>query len=403
MTIPHTAPPAFPMFVSVDEALALLRELLPERRTETVALASAFGRSLAADLVARVSHPSATESALDGIACREADTLGASPEQPLRLRLIGESRAGLAFAGAVGAGEAVRIYTGAPLPEGADAICPVEQLQEDGDGDGVRLLRPAFPGDVRQEGGDFKAGETVLRAGALLTPARVALAAALGHAEVPTLKPLRVAVMSTGDEVIEPGAPLKPGQVYNSNAYGLLGMLREAGCEAILLPAAPDSPGALERALAGIGGADILLTSGGVSMGKYDFVRDLLIQEGKVSFWKVRMRPGGPAMLGGWKGLPVFGLPGNPVSSLVVFQVIVRPALTGQPLSTLRLRAGTPFRGLADKTAFWRAEVRGSQVFDYGKQGSGVLRSLSDAGALVVIPEGGAAQVGDEVDVVLMG
>ena len=138
-------------------------------------------------------------------------------------------------------------------------------------------------------------------------------------------------------------------------------------------------------------------------MGKYDFVRDLLIAEGKVSFWKVRMRPGGPAMLGGWKGLPVFGLPGNPVSSLVVFHVIVRPALTGQPLTTLRLRAATPFRGLSDKAAFWRAEIRGGEVFDYPKQSSGVLRSLSDAGALVIMPEGGSAQAGDEVDVVLMG
>ncbi|AWN21860.1 molybdopterin molybdenumtransferase MoeA [Deinococcus irradiatisoli] len=389
------------MFVRVDEARALLAALLPERQVQMVPLRSAYGRSLAADLTAKVSHPSATESALDGIACREADTLTASPDAPVRLRLVGESRAGAAFTGEVGAGEAVRIYTGAPLPVGADAICPVEQLQDDGEG--VRLRRPASPGDVRHEGGDFRAGETVLMAGMRLTPARVALAAALGHAEVPIFKPLKVAVMSTGDEVVEPGQPLGAGQVYNSNAYGLVGMLEEAGCEAVLLPAAPDSPEALEQALASVGGADVLLTSGGVSMGKYDFVRDLLVQQGKVSFWKVRMRPGGPAMLGGWKGLPVFGLPGNPVSSLVVFHVIVRPALTGQPLTTLRLRAGTPFRGLSDKTAFWRASLRGGEVFDYGKQGSGVLRSLSDAEALVVIPEGGSAQVGDEVDVVLMG
>ncbi len=388
------------MFVSVDQARALLAELLPERQLQTVALRLAFGHTLAADLTAKVSHPSATESALDGIACREADTLGASAEAPARLRLIGESRAGAAFTGVVGAGEAVRIYTGAPLPMGADAICPVEQLQDDGPD--IVLRRAASPGDVRREGGDFRAGETVLRAGMRLTPSRVALAAALGYAEVPTLRPLRVAVMSTGDEVIEPGAPLRAGQVYNSNAYGLVGMLEDAGCEAALLPAAPDSPQALEDAIAGIGGADVLLTSGGVSMGKYDFVRDLLIEQGKVSFWKVRMRPGGPAMLGGWKGLPVFGLPGNPVSSLVVFHVIVRPALTGQPLTTLRLRAATPFRGLSDKAAFWRATIRGGQVFDYGQQGSGVLRSLSDAGALVIIPEGGSAQAGDEVDVVLM-
>ena len=397
MTLPSTTPD-FPMFVSVDEARAHLSELLPPRQMESVSLSEAYGRTLAADLAALVSHPSATESALDGIACREMDTLLASAESPVRLELIGESRAGTAFNGRVGAGQAVRIYTGAPLPEGADAICPVEQLRDESGG--VLLLRPASPGDVRPEGGDFQVGETVLRAGLRLTPARVALAAALGHAELPIFRPLKVAVMSTGDEVIEPGQPLRAGQVYNSNAYGLLGMLREAGCEAVLLPAAPDSPAALEAAIAGIGGADVLLTSGGVSMGKYDFVRDLLIQQGKVSFWKVRMRPGGPAMLGGWKGLPVFGLPGNPVSSLVVFHVIVRPALTGQPLTPLKLRAGTPFRGLADKIAFWRAIIRGGEVHDYGKQGSGVLRSLSDAGALVIVPEGGAVRVGDEVDVV---
>ncbi len=388
------------MFVSVDEARTLLSALLPERQTENVPLRLAYGRTLAADLIAKVSHPSATESALDGIACREADTLSATRETPVRLRLVGESRAGQAFAGEVGARESVRIYTGAPLPRGADAICPVEQLQDAGDD--ILLLRPASPSDVRHEGGDFRVGETVLRAGVRLTPSRVALAAALGHAEVPTFRPLKVAVMSTGDEVVEPGQPLTAGQVYNSNAYGLLGMLQEAGCQAVLLPAAPNSPAALELALSSIGGADVLLTSGGVSMGKYDFVRDLLIEGGQVSFWKVRMRPGGPAMLGGWKGLPIFGLPGNPVSSLVVFHVIVRPALTGQPLSTLRLKAGTPFRSLADKTAFWRAEVRGAEVFDYARQGSGVLRSLSEAGALVIMPEGGSAEVGDEVEVVLM-
>lgn len=392
--------PPFPMFVSVPEARAALAALLPDPGTEEVALEDAYGRSLARDLAALVSHPSATESALDGVACRAADSLAASPDSPVRLRLLGESRAGEPFVGEVGPGECVRIYTGAPLPPGADAICPVEQLRkEEG---AVLLLRPASPGDVRPEGGDFQVGELVLRAGTWLTPVRVALAAALGHAHLPVRRKWRVAVLSTGDEVVEPGEPLRAGQVYNSNHYGLMGLLREAGCEAISLGHAPDSPEALASELDRAGGADLLLSTGGVSMGRYDFMRDLLIGEGQVSFWKVRMRPGGPALLGRWQGLPVFGLPGNPVSALVVFTVIVGPVLSGQPLRTLRLRAGSDFRALPDKTLFARGVVEGGEVRPYAHQGSGVLRSLSEADALVVVPEGQSVQAGDEVEVVLL-
>lgn len=402
MPLPTSAtPPAFPMHVSVEEARAMLAALLPDPGTETVAVAQALGRVLATDLAALVSHPSATESALDGIACREADTRGAGPHTPVLLKVVGESRAGEPFIGEVGLGECVRIYTGAPMARGTDAICPVEQLRDQGP-DAVELLRAASPGDVRAEGGDFRAGEVVMHAGLPLTSPRLALATALGHAEVLVRRRLRVALLSTGDEVVAPGTPLRAGQVYDSNSVGLGAMLQEAGCEVVLLGHAPDRPEALEDAIARAGGADVLLTSGGVSMGKYDFMRDLLIDQGRVSFWKVRMRPGGPALLGGWKGLPVFGLPGNPVSSLVVFHVIVRPALTGQPVQTLRLRAATPFRTLNDKTAFWRANITGGQVSDYGQQGSGVLRSLSDAGALVIVPEGQQVEAGDEVDVILL-
>lgn len=389
------------MFVSVEEARAALQALLPGLQAETVAVEKALGRVLAADLAALVSHPSATESALDGIACREADTLGA----PVTLRVVGESRAGEPFTGTVGAGECVRIYTGAPLPPGTDAICPVEQLEEGASEKGpqtVRLLRPASPGDVRPEGGDFRAGEVVMRAGLPLTAPRLALAAALGHASISVGRRLRVALLSTGDEVVAPGTPLKPGQVYDSNSVGLAAMLRECGCEVLPLGHAPDHPAQLQEALRQAGGADLLLTSGGVSMGRYDFMRDLLLEHGEVTFWKVRMRPGGPALLGRWNGLPVFGLPGNPVSSLVVFHVIVRPVLTGQPVRGLKLRAATPFKTLPDKTAFWRGVIQGGQVSDYGQQGSGVLRSLSEAGALVVVPEGQKVSVGDEVDVILL-
>ena len=385
------------MHVSVEQARELFAALLPDRAPEQVGLQDALGRTLAADLSALVSHPSATESALDGIACREADTL----QVPVQLRVVGESRAGVPFAGQVGPGECVRIYTGAPLPPGTDAICPVERLEEV-DGEHLRLLAPASPGDVRPEGGDFRAGEVVLRAGTMLTAPRLALAAALGHAHLPVLRRLRVALLSTGDEVVSLGQPLRAGQVYDSNSVGLSAMLQQAGCEVLSLGHAPDHPSQLAEGLQRAGGADVLLSSGGVSMGKYDFMRDLLLEGGQVAFWKVRMRPGGPALLGVWNGLPVFGLPGNPVSSLVVFQVIVRPVLTGQPVQTLRLRSGTPFRALPDKTAFWRATVQGGTVHDYGQQGSGILRSLSEGEALAVVPQGQPVAAGEDVEVMLL-
>ncbi len=391
----------FPMFISVEQARQHLLDLLPPPQSEWVTVRAALGRILAQDLPALVSHPSATESALDGIAARAADTALASAAEPVCLKVIGESRAGLPFLGQVEAGECVRIYTGAPMPAGADAICPVEQLKDD-EPNHVLLLRPALVSDVRPEGGDFKAGEVVLNAGLWLTAPRVALAVALGYAKIPVQKKWRVALLSTGDEVVEPGQPLLAGQVYDSNRIGLGAMLQESGCEVIQLGHAPDSPEALQASILGAGGADLLLTSGGVSMGKYDFMRDLLIEHGKVSFWKVRMRPGGPAILGGWNGLPVFGLPGNPVSSLVVYHVIVRPVLTGQPLQLLKLRAATPFRGLPDKTAFWRGVIKDGLVHDYKNQGSGILRSLSEAGVLVMVAEGAEVKAGDDVDVILL-
>ncbi len=298
--------PTFPMHVSVAQARELFAALLPAPPVVTLPLRKALGCTLGADLTALVSHPSATESALDGIACREADTLTASAGAPVALRVVGESRAGEPFAGEVGPGECVRIYTGAPLPPGTDAICPVEQLRE-GEGTSavergtVELLRPARPGDVRPEGGDFHAGETVMSAGLRLTPARLALAAALGHAQVPVRR-WRVALLSTGDEVVAPGQPLAPGQVYDSNRVGLAALLTEAGYEVLDLGHAPDSPAALRERLGAAGGADLLLTSGGVSMGRYDFMRDLLLGEGEITFWKVKMRPGGPALCGRWGG-----------------------------------------------------------------------------------------------------
>ncbi|WP_261663105.1 gephyrin-like molybdotransferase Glp [Deinococcus sp. Marseille-Q6407] len=389
----------FARFVSLEEAQAAVRSALPQPATEWVAPEAAFGRRLAQALPAQVAHPSATESSLDGIAAREADTLAAAAGSPVTLQVVGESRAGEPYAGEVNAGECVRIYTGAPLPPGTDAICPVEQLEFASDGGSVRLLTPARPQDVRHFGDDFAPGDELLPAGARLTPARVALAVAGGHDRLPVLRRWRVALLSTGDEVRAPGTALKPGEVYDSNRYGLHGLLLECGAEVLDLGHAPDDVDELAARLSAVGGADLLLTSGGVSMGRYDFMRDLLIERGEVTFWKIRLRPGGPTLLGRWNGLSVLGLPGNPVSSLVVFELLVRPALTGQGLRVTRLRAGAPFGTAGQKTAFWRGELRGSEVVPYPKQSSGVLRSLSDARVLVRVGPGQPVAAGDEVEV----
>lgn len=392
--------PDFPMFVSVSEARKMLAALLPDPGQEEVPLAGARGRALAAPLAALVSHPTATESALDGIAAQEEDTLSAAPASPVRLRVVGRAAPGhllrerLAPASASASTRALLSHR-APTQSAPSSNSQTTAKSTSSSPD------PPAPATCGPRAGTSGWARRCWRR-ASPSPPRVALAAALGHARVPVRRRLRVALLSTGDEVVEPGGPLSPGQVYDSNRYGLHAMLEECGCEVVPLGHAPDSPQALQEVVGRAGGADVLLTSGGVSMGRYDFMRDLLIEHGRVAFWKVRMRPGGPALLGGWNGLPVFGLPGNPVSSLVVFHVIVRPALTGQPVQTLRLRAGTPFRTLPDKTAFWRATIRDGQVYDYPKQGSGVLRSLSDTGALVVVPEGVRVEAGDDVDVVLL-
>ena len=398
-TDPASLPGKFAQFVMLEEAQAAVRSALPQPGSEWVAPAQAFGRRLAQPLRAGVAHPSATESALDGIAARAADTLGAAAQAPVTLRVVGESRAGQPFAGEVKAGECVRIYTGAPLPPGADAICPVEQLEFMAGEAEVRLLTPARVEDVRHLGDDFAPGDELLPAGVRLTPARVALAVAGGHAQLPVLRRPRVALLSTGDEVKAPGTPLEPGEVYDSNRYGLHGLLLECGAEVLDLGHAPDDVDELAARLDTVGGADLLLTSGGVSMGRYDFMRDLLLERGEVTFWKIRLRPGGPTLLGRWNGLSVLGLPGNPVSSLVVFELLVRPALTGQQLRGTRLWAGAPFASAGQKTAFWRGEVRGGEVVPYPKQSSGVLRSLSDARVLVRVDPGQAPVAGDEVEV----
>ncbi len=315
--------------LSVADALAAILAGAAPLETEDAPLAACYGRTLARDILARRTQPPGALSAMDGYALRAADAAGP-------LQVIGESSAGHGFAGVCGAGEAVRIFTGAPIPAGADAVL----IQEDARRDGDRLIveGPVKAGaNIRDAGGDFTEGAIVLRAGRRLSPADVALAASADHATLPLARKPRVAVLSTGDELVAPGAPRGADQIVASNAFAVLGLIAAAGGEPLDLGVVSDRLDAIEAAIqrARAERADILVTIGGASVGDRDLVRGALAREGmELSFWKVRMKPGKPLIHGHIGPMRVLGLPGNPTSASVCGQVFLKPLirrLSGDP------------------------------------------------------------------------
>ncbi|MEW6611993.1 MAG: gephyrin-like molybdotransferase Glp, partial [Pseudomonadota bacterium] len=328
-----------PQAQTVDSALArILEALTPVAGREQVPLLDAYDRVLAADLLSPVDVPAWANSAMDGYALRAVD--GDTPR-----RVVGTSLAGHPFAGVVDAGECVRIMTGAPMPAGADTVVMQEHVTRDGDQ--VRLSGAPKAGDnVRHAGEDLRHGSLAVPAGTLLRPATVGVLASLGIGEVSVHRRLRVAFFSTGDELQPVGAPLAPGQIYDSNRYTLHGMLRRLGAQPLDLGRVPDDPAALEQALREASVmADVVITSGGVSVGEADFVKGLLERLGRVNFWKINMKPGRPLAFGEINGATFFGLPGNPVSVMATFYQFVRPALLKrmgmaqvEPLPLLRVR-----------------------------------------------------------------
>jgi molybdopterin molybdotransferase len=307
--------------LSVDDALAaILAGAKGPLGVENVALSAAFGRTLARDLAALRTQPPKPLSAMDGYALRAQDAGGP-------LKVVGDSSAGAGFPGACGPGEAVRIFTGAPLPQGADSVLIQEEAARDGDS--VAAQAPVARGKhVRAAGIDFREGETILPGGRRLSPADVALAAAADHPTLPVARKPRIAVLSTGDELTPPGDRRGPDQIVASNAFAALGLIAAAGGEAIDLGVAPDEPRAIEAAIRSAldAGVDVLVTIGGASVGDRDFVRGALAREGMaLAFWKINMKPGKPLIHGAIGGTIVLGLPGNPVSAVVCGELFLKP------------------------------------------------------------------------------
>jgi molybdopterin molybdotransferase len=389
---------AYPL-IEVDDASALVLERTPVLGVERLAIGDCAGRVLAEDLVATASLPAFPSSAVDGFAVRAADA-------GKTLRVLGESAAGRPFAGSIEPGAATRILTGGMLPDGADCVVMVEDVQLDGEMVTVPNGLHAG-GNFHSPGADLRAGERVLTAGTQLGPAEIGLAAALGHSALGVRRRPRVALMSTGDELVEVGEKVPLGKITDSNRWALQAALREAGVEVRLLGIAPDEPEPLRRLVVqALQDADVLVTSGGVSVGTHDLVKPLLESLGEVHIGRVKLKPGKPFTFAtlpspnqGERGRLAFGLPGFPVSSLVTFEVFVRPALRKMQgfaqlqRPTLPVRLAYDARASADRTEYQRVTLRreGAELVaeTTGSQSSSRLMSLVGAHALVRIPAGG--------------
>lgn len=392
--------------LSVEKALERVLSVFDPLPAERVPLLEALDCVLAEDVHATGDIPPHANTAMDGYAVHAADTTGASPDRPRTLTVIENLAAGYVAQSRVHPGEAIRIMTGAPLPDGADAVIPFEDTEQVGDK--VTLFAEVEEAEnVRFAGEDVKAGTQVLWAGTRLRPQELGMLAALGYPEVSVIRRPRVAILATGDELVDIDAPLTPGKIRNANGYSNAAQVMKYGGEPLMLGIAEDTIDDLTgRIRAGIAqGADLLLTSGGVSVGDFDVVKQVLVAEGEMTFWRVRMKPGKPLAFGQLtadvdgerRTVPVLGMPGNPVSAMVSFELFVRPSILkmrgltdlDRPLIDVILDDPVPSKD--DRRHYVRVHVEARDGAYHarltGEQGSGILNSMVKANALAIIPE----------------
>ena len=380
--------------ISVGEGQArVLARVARPTEPEFVPVARALGRTLAQHVPAPFDVPPADNSAVDGYAVRAEDLVAGGRA---RLSVVRDLPAGAVFEGRLAPGEALRIMTGAAMPEGADTVVPQELAVPDGDAVRLEAIPPGA--NVRARGEDVRAGAVVLRQGAVLRPQELGLIASLGFADVKVSVRPRVALLSTGDELAEPGGPRRPGQIFDANRFSLHGLVEAAGAEPVDYGIVPDVREALRaRFLEAAATAEVVITSGGVSVGAYDLVKEVLSEVGAIEFWQVAMQPGRPFAVGAIGASHFFGLPGNPVASVLCFLIFVRPALWKlmgrRELEPPRFTAiaAEPMRKRPGRREFKRGILRfserGWQVATTGPQGSGILSSMVAANCLIILEE----------------
>jgi molybdenum cofactor synthesis domain-containing protein len=395
--------------ILLDDVQGQILDTISRLQPVMLPVRDALGLVTTRDVVAAEAVPPFANTAMDGYAVRAGDTAGAGPEAPVPLAVVGELPAGRAPTQAVAPGEAIRIMTGAPMPDGADAVVMVEYTERDGDA--VRVLHAARAGDhVRAAAGDLAPGDLVFAAGTRLGPAHLGVLASLGFQEVEVVRRARVGVLSTGDELVERG-PLRPGQIRDSNRPMLLALVAEAGAEPADLGVARDDEALISRTLEdALVSCDAVLTSGGVSVGDYDYVKSALDRLGAMQSWQVAIKPAKPLAFGVVGGTPVFGLPGNPVSSLVSFELFARPALLQMMGHRGRFRAemvATAEHAMPRKPdgklhldrVRVRAEGGRFVAARTGEQASNVLSATAAANGLALLPDGDGVPEGGEVRV----
>jgi molybdopterin molybdotransferase len=414
--------------ISVEEARERILAFFHRLEPEETPLLQALGQVLAEDVIAPFDIPPLDNTAMDGYAVRAADTAGASEDAPVELRVIADLAAGYVLDRTVGPGEAVRIMTGAPMPPGADAVVPFEETDEPLRAAGeaarrpgqVRVLKAAGPAaNIRFAGEDVRRGQVVIPAGRVLRASEIGVLASIGLTRAKVHRRPVVAILSTGDEITPPGEPLLPGRIYDANAHSVAALVTSYGGIPRLLGIARDTVEDLTAKIHEGLSADMLVTSAGVSRGDFDVVKDVLAREGEIDFWTVRMRPGKPLAFGaftapGGRRVPHLGLPGNPVSSMVAFELFGRPAIftmLGKPnweRPVVRAITRDPVVNADGRRFYARCIVtRGEDGRYYadltGPQGSGILTSMSAANALTIIPEDQPrADPGEEIDVMML-
>jgi molybdopterin molybdotransferase len=413
--------------ISIEEARERILANFARLAAEERPLLEALGQTLAEDVRAEFDIPPLDNTAMDGYAVQAASTAGAEESAPVELAVVGELAAGYVYEGAVGAGEAVRIMTGAPVPRGADSIVPFEETDETGRGapskvgptqGRVRVFKAALAGNnIRRAGEDVRAGEVVIAEATVLRPAHLGVLASLGRATVWVTRRPVVAILSTGDEVIEPGTPRGEGQIYDSNSFSIAAMVIRNGGVPLRLGIARDTIEDLTAKVREGMKADMLITSAGVSRGDFDVVKEVLAREGRIDFWTVNMRPGKPLAFGvfedGGRRVPHIGLPGNPVSSMVTFELFGRAAMqkmmgravrdrpTVRAITRDRIRMTDERRFFARCLVSW--EDGRYVASSSGPQGSGVLTAMARANGLAVVAEGSPdVQPGEEVTVLML-